>query len=186
MKYLAAVCLCYFGLLCPSTYAQVDIAKDKNNKIPSVKIDFVINSWERHNSFNLLILESLSEENLSDYPSSKGRNVGEQFNHIFETRLNWIREMDSTAYNPAKTYISKISINSLKDKLIASSELIKIILSKGLQSNSLRGYRGDPIRFYTYLISHESHHRGQILLSLKQGGHPAPPQVSYGIWRWED
>lgn len=147
--------------------------------------ELILRSWDKHNSFHLLILESLTEESLNDYSASQGRNVGEQFSHIVETRLNWLMEMDSTLAIETKTPI-KISLNSLAKDLRESSELVKVTLLKGLQTGKLHGYRSDPLRFYSYMISHESHHRGQILLSLKQSGHPASPQISYGIWNWED
>jgi hypothetical protein len=35
-----------------------------------------------------------------------------------------------------------------------------------------------------FLVSHESHHRGQIALTLKQAGHPLEKKVAFGIWEW--
>lgn len=36
-----------------------------------------------------------------------------------------------------------------------------------------------------YFIAHESHHRGSIMLTLKQCGHKLDKSTSYGIWDWD-
>ena len=35
-----------------------------------------------------------------------------------------------------------------------------------------------------YFIAHESHHRGSILLTLKQCGEKIPDAVKWGLWEW--
>lgn len=35
-----------------------------------------------------------------------------------------------------------------------------------------------------YFIAHESHHRGNILLTLKQCGHRLDQDTQYAIWDW--
>ena len=36
-----------------------------------------------------------------------------------------------------------------------------------------------------YFIAHESHHRGSILLTLKECGHKVDQKVQYKIWDWD-
>ncbi len=38
--------------------------------------------------------------------------------------------------------------------------------------------------FWGYIISHESHHRGQIMMTLKQSGHPVDKKIQFGLWEW--
>ena len=47
----------------------------------------IIETWEIHNRINMYLLGSIKEEHLTDISVSKGRNVGEQFAHIYNVRL---------------------------------------------------------------------------------------------------
>lgn len=167
------------------THTSLSQTKNASESSNDDLINHIIQAWEKHNSFTLLILNSLEEEFLMDYSASKGRSVGEQFAHIHEVRLNWLMEIAPEATkNLQPITTEKISTKTLRESLNASSIEIKKVLAAGLKTGELKGFKGHPVNFYSYLVSHESHHRGQILLSLKQSGHELGPQVSYGIWNW--
>ena len=40
------------------------------------------------------------------------------------------------------------------------------------------------IPFITYLIAHEAHHRGNMLLTLKLSGEKIEDKVKFGLWEW--
>lgn len=145
-----------------------------------------IETWEIHNRINLYLLTSIKEEHLADISASKGRNVGEQFAHIHNVRLMWLK-----AANPGllrgqnkiekQTKISKIK---LADELAKSAKAIASLLENGFEQEKVKGFKPHPTAFFGYIISHESHHRGQIMLALKQSGHPADQKIQYGLWEW--
>jgi len=60
----------------------------------------------------------------------------------------------------------------------------KGLQEEGFTEGKIKGFKPHPAAFLGYLISHESHHRGQIMLSLKQSGHKVDQKVGYGIWEW--
>jgi len=40
------------------------------------------------------------------------------------------------------------------------------------------------VAFFSYSISHDAHHRGQICLLARQTGHEVPKDAGYGLWDW--
>lgn len=42
----------------------------------------------------------------------------------------------------------------------------------------------DVPHILTYLVAHEGHHRGQIVMLARQLGHRLPSDVTAGLWHW--
>lgn len=148
-------------------------------------IQQIIETWEIHNRINLYLLDAIQEEHLTDLSASKGRNVGEQFAHIHNVRLMWLKAADPDLLK-GQNKIEKgtLSKKILSDELSKSSKAIAALLQKGFEQGKIKGFKPHPFAFLGYLISHESHHRGQIMICLKQSGHPVNQKVQFGIWEW--
>lgn len=145
----------------------------------------LIESWHIHNRINLFLLDAVAEAHLIDTASSKGRSVGEQFAHVHNVRLMWLKAA-APELEKGQTKIEKENISKkiLTSSLKASGEAIAQLLQQGFAQNKVKGFKPHPAAFLGYLISHESHHRGQIVLSLRQAGHPVDKKVLFGLWEW--
>ncbi|HSB29587.1 MAG TPA: DinB family protein [Pyrinomonadaceae bacterium] len=147
----------------------------------------LLETWNIHNRINLYLLEAIDSVSLSSHSTSKGRSVGEQFAHIHNVRLMWLK----SAAPDLLQGLNKIENAQAVDKklisssLVSSGEAIAALLEKSLTNDGkIKGFKPHSTAFLGYLISHESHHRGQIALSLKQAGKPLDKKISYGIWEW--
>jgi uncharacterized damage-inducible protein DinB len=58
--------------------------------------------------------------------------------------------------------------------------LVKAIANSG----KVKNFKPHATAFLGYLISHESHHRGQIGWTLKHSGHPLDQKIAFGLWEW--
>jgi len=145
----------------------------------------MIETWEIHNRINLYLLDAIKEEELTDIAASKGRTVGEQLAHIHNVRLMWLKVADPDLFTEQlKIEKDAITKKILKDELSKSAIAISQLLRKGLEQGKIKNFKPHPMAFLGYLISHESHHRGQIMLTLKQAGHPVDKKIQFGLWEW--
>ena len=147
----------------------------------------LIETWAIHNRINLYLLDAISDDAMGSTPSPKCRTVYDLFAHIHNVRLLWLK----AAAPELLAGLEKLETKTVGDKaslraaLEASGQAIEQLLRKGLAAGGkVKNFKPHAPAFLGYLISHESHHRGQAGWALKLSGHPLDKKTAFGLWEW--
>lgn len=147
----------------------------------------LVDTWRIHDRINRYLLAAVPAEAMGDVSASKGRSVGEQFAHVHNVRLMWLKE----AAPDLLAGLEKVKkdragdAEHLRAALEASGAAVAALLARSLESGGrVKGFKPHASAFLGYLVSHESHHRGQIALTLKQAGHPLDRKTAFSLWEW--
>jgi uncharacterized damage-inducible protein DinB len=148
--------------------------------------DQLIETWQIHNRINGYLLKAVPDDALGSRIGPKNRTVFQLFAHMHNVRLMWLK---SAAPELLKG-LNKIEGETgekvdLSAALENSGQAIAELLRKAFAAGGkVKGFKPHAVAFLGCLISHESHHRGQIGWTLKNSRHPLDQKTSYGLWEW--
>jgi uncharacterized damage-inducible protein DinB len=146
----------------------------------------LVETWNIHNRVNLYLLKGVPAKALGSALAPKHRTVFQLFGHIHNVRLMWLK----AAGPDLMTGLEKVegtngTKEDLSQALEASGRAVEALLRKSIAGGcKVKGFKPHVVAFLGYLISHESHHRGQIGWTLKNSGHPLDQKTAYGLWEW--
>lgn len=148
--------------------------------------DPLVETWQIHDRINRYLLDAIPDNALgASLP--KCRTVSDLFSHIHNVRLMWLKAaapelLAGLEKLETKTVLSK---DALRSALEASGRAIAELLGKAVAAGGkVKGFKPHATAFLGYLISHESHHRGQVGWTLKGTGHPLDQKTAFGLWEW--
>ena len=147
----------------------------------------LIDTWRINDRVNLYLLDAISEDHLEDRLLSKGRSVAEQFAHIHNVRLMWLKAAMPDALAGLCKIEKGVEITKgvLSQSLAASAEAISGLLGSACENGGkVKGFKPHVTAFLGYLLAHDAHHRSQIIIALKQSGHKIDQKVGFGVWEW--
>lgn len=149
----------------------------------------LVEAWRSNNRINLLLIERIGDEGMESTLSTRGgRTVRRQFTHLHNMRV-WQLE------KRAKDLVAGLDKFATRDEpdretlaaaLRASGAAVERFLVDSLAGvDGRRRFKKGVFTALSYFVAHESHHRGSILLTLKQCGHHLDKATRYGIWDWD-
>ncbi|MDG3007899.1 DinB family protein [Paludisphaera mucosa] len=148
--------------------------------------DALVETWQIHNRINLCMLDAIAQEHLADSLGGKGRTAFGLFAHMHNVRLMWLKASAPELLEG----LSKVEGDAgtkadLAAALTASGAAVGGLLADAVaKGGRVKGFKPHVTAFLGYLISHESHHRGQAGWALKANGHPLDRKTAFGLWEW--
>jgi uncharacterized damage-inducible protein DinB len=148
--------------------------------------DQLVETWQIHDRINRYLLNAIPPDALAAALAPKHRTVFQLFAHMHNVRLMWLKSAaPDLLAGLAKVEGATGEKASLPAALEASGKAIAELLRRSVAAgDKVKGFKPHVTAFLGYLISHESHHRGQIGWTLKGTGHLLDQKTAYGLWEW--
>src|SRR6266513_887952 len=152
-------------------------------------LEQLIETWQINHRVTLKLLKALSDETLQATLSTRGgRGIARQLAHVHEVRAGWAETATKANREAKLPHFAKgesPAKKHLASALEASARGIEVTIRESwANSGKVTGFKRGLIPLIGYLIAHESHHRGSIMLTLKQTGHKLNDELKWGLWDW--
>ncbi len=151
--------------------------------------DELLEAWRTNNRINLFLIDKISVAGMKCSLSKRGgRDVARQFAHMHNVRVWHLEKRARDLAEGLAEFETKVTPTKtqLRKALAASGKAVESFLEGVIAGDpKRRGFKKGIFATLGYFVAHESHHRGSILLTLKECGHNIDKAAQYAIWGWD-
>ena len=156
----------------------------------------ILNAWRTNDRTTIFLVEGLPSALWNaPLPGEPRRTIRMLAAHLHNSRRGWLRTLGEPhgIEVPAAVDRRRVSRAELVRALKKTGRGMASLLAFGLE----HGGRIPPTKKYVwrnlpldvghvlaYFVTHEGHHRGQLVMLARQLGHRLPREVTNGLWQW--
>lgn len=154
---------------------------------PEMRMEYSLaDTWDLNQRVNRKLFDALTNEQLAYVADPRARSIADQFAHLHNARLLWLEHRAPTAFKLLKKIEKgEAERKTLADAMELSARAIGEMIAEAERSGKLKGWKRGLASFVGYVLAHEAHHRGQIVVHLKYARMPVPRDVAFELWEWE-
>lgn len=143
---------------------------------------------------NQMLIEQLDPAAWRAKPPGKARTIAAIFTHVHNVRTKWIRLTAPHLKVPRQLNRTHCTPQQARAGLAESAARCSEMLAESLGgSGHIEKFHRDGwarpwpvgVEMLCYMLAHEAHHRGQVLMLAHQMGFRLPIKVTSGLWNWE-
>jgi uncharacterized damage-inducible protein DinB len=152
--------------------------------------DAILATWHIHQRATDHFLAHLPAGALAALrPNGKGRSVAQQLVHLHSVRLRRLKafaRQQAIGLSPLAPEAPPATIEAFRDHFQQTGEAMGAYIQHCLEvhEGACPNFKRGVVPMMGYYISHESHHRGHILLTLRAAGLSPSEQLRMHVWDW--
>jgi uncharacterized damage-inducible protein DinB len=155
---------------------------------PLPLLEQIVETWQIHHRTYQFMMEHIPEEAFSATLSTRGgRDIARQLAHVHNNRVTRLKAFAKRSNRILPEFDPKDSPSKseLSEALGISGELMTDYIREGIRNEGkMSNFKRGLVPMIGYFISHEAHHRGHLLLTMKQSGFSLPQELRFGVWEW--